>query len=264
MKIGFIGAGNMGGAILRGYVAAEKGREKEVYAFNRGQEKLDKLVSETGVNKCSSNAEVVDKSDMVIFAVKPIFFSKMFEGIKDNVRKDQIFVSIMASITIEELEEFLGSDAKIVRSMPNTPAMIGMGMASLSRNANVSDEEMALVKELFDSVGQSEEVEERLIPAVTALSGSSPAYVYMFIEAMADAGVAAGMPRDKAYKFAAQAVKGSAAMVLETGKHPGELKDMVCSPGGITIECVRVLEEQGMRGAVFNGALTAARFDAQK
>lgn len=264
MKIGFIGTGNMGGAILRGYVAAMSGREKEVYAFNLGPEKLDKLVSETGVNKCSSNSEVVDNSDMVIFAVKPIFFPKMFEGIKDNVRKDQIFVSIMASITIEELEGFLGKDAKIVRVMPNTPAMIGMGMASLSRNANISDDEMAAVKAVFDSVGQSEEVEERLIPAVTALSGSSPAYVYMFIEAMADAGVAAGMPRDKAYKFAAQAVKGSAAMVLETGKHPGELKDMVCSPGGITIECVRVLEEQGMRGAVFNGALAAAKFDAQK
>ena len=123
---------------------------------------------------------------------------------------------------------------------------------------------MAVVKGIFDAIGKSEEVEERLIPAVTALSGSSPAYVYMFIEALADAGVEAGMPRDKAYKFAAQAVKGSAEMVLETGLHPGALKDMVCSPGGITIEAVRVLEAKGMRSAVFDGALAAANFNAQK
>lgn len=264
MKVGFIGTGNMGGAILRGYVAAEKGREKDVYAFDALESALDKVVSETGVNKCASNSEVVDNSDLVLFAVKPIFFAKMFETIKDNVRKDQIFVSIVASVDIEELESFLGKDAKVVRVMPNTPAMVGMGMASLSRNANISDEEMAVVKGIFDAIGKSEEVEERLIPAVTALSGSSPAYVYMFIEALADAGVEAGMPRDKAYKFAAQAVKGSAEMVLETGMHPGALKDMVCSPGGITIEAVRVLEAKGMRSAVFDGALAAANFNAQK
>lgn len=264
MKVGFIGTGNMGGSILRGYVAAEKGREKEVYAFDASETVLDKVVNETGVNKCASNADVVNNSELVLFAVKPIFFAKMFESIKDTVKKNQIFVSIVASVTIEELESFLGKDAKIVRVMPNTPAMVGMGMASLSRNSNITDEEMAVVKGIFDAVGKSEEVEERLIPAVTALSGSSPAYVYMFIEALADAGVEAGMPRDKAYKFAAQAVKGSAEMVLETGMHPGALKDMVCSPGGITIEAVRVLEAKGMRSAVFDGALAAANFDAQK
>ena len=252
MKVGFIGTGNMGGSILRGYVAAEKGREKEVYAFDALESALDRVVSDTGVNKCASNSEVVDNSDLVLFAVKPIFFAKMFESIKDSVRKDQIFVSIVASVDIEELESFLGKDAKIVRVMPNTPAMVGMGMASLSRNANITDEEMAVVKGIFDAIGKSEEVEERLIPAVTALSGSSPAYVYMFIEALADAGVEAGMPRDKAYKFAAQAVKGSAEMVLETGLHPGALKDMVTSPGGTTIEGCEALERGGMRGAVID------------
>ncbi len=264
MKVGFIGTGNMGASILKGYVAAGNGRAANVYASNRSPEKLDLLAEETGINKCDSNGEVAANSDVLLFCVKPIFFPAMFESIKDRIRKDQIFVSIVASVGISELEEYLGRDAKIVRVMPNTPSMVGMGMASLSGNSNITPEDMKIVKEIFDSCGKSEEVEERLIPAVTALSGSSPAYVYMFIEAMADAGVAAGMPRDKAYKFAAQAVKGSAEMVLETGLHPGALKDMVCSPGGITIECVRILEEQGMRGAVFNGALAAANFNAQK
>lgn len=264
MKVGFIGTGNMGGSILRGYAAAIKGDEKSIYAYDVAAKTLDKAVADTGCTKCGSNKEVVENADLVLFAVKPIFFPGMVETIKDTVRPDQIIVSIVASYSIAELEEYLGKDKKIVRVMPNTPAMVGQGMASLSRNANVTDDEMAVAKALFDACGESEELEERLIPAVTALSGSSPAYVFMFIEALADAGVQAGMFRDKAYKFAAQAVKGSAEMVLKTGLHPGILKDMVCSPGGITIEAVRILEAKGMRSAVFDAALAVARTDAQK
>ena len=193
---------------------------------------------------------IVDNCDTVLFAVKPIFFGKMFESIKDSVRKDQLFISIVASTSIAELEEYLGKDARIVRVMPNTPAMVGEGMASLSPNANATEEDVEKAKAIFNACGKCEVMEERLIPAVTALSGSSPAYVFMFIEALADAGVQAGMFREPAYKFAAQAVKGSAEMVLETGLHPGILKDMVCSPGGTTIEAVRVLEKNGFRSAV--------------
>jgi len=264
MKVGFIGTGNMGGSILRGYAAANKGSEKDIFACDALEATLDKVVADTGCSRCGSNKEVVENSDVVLFAVKPIFFGKMYESIKDCISADKLYVSIVASTSIEELEEYLGKDKKIVRVMPNTPAMVGQGIASLSRNANVTDEDMAKAKALFDACGESEEVEERLIPAVTALSGSSPAYVFMFIEALADAGVEAGMFRDKAYKFAAQAVKGSAEMVLKTGLHPGILKDMVCSPGGITIEAVRILEAKGMRSAVFDAALAVANTNAQK
>ncbi len=261
MKLGFIGTGNMGGSILRGYVKANG--PEGVFGADVNQATLDKVVADTGIT-ATDNKGVVENCDTVLFAVKPIFFGKMFESIKDSIRKDQLFVSIVASTSIEELEEYLGKDARIVRVMPNTPAMVGEGMASLSPNANATEEDVEKAKLIFNSCGKCEVMEERLIPAVTALSGSSPAYVFMFIEALADAGVQAGMFREPAYRFAAQAVKGSAEMVLETGLHPGILKDMVCSPGGITIEAVRILEQQGMRSAVFNAALAVAGYDAQK
>ena len=261
MKLGFIGTGNMGGSILRGYVKANG--PEGVYGADANPDTLAKVVADTGITP-TDNKGVVDNCDTVLFAVKPIFFGKMFESIKDSVRKDQLFISIVASTSIAELEEYLGKDARIVRVMPNTPAMVGEGMASLSPNANATEEDVEKAKAIFNACGKCEVMEERLIPAVTALSGSSPAYVFMFIEALADAGVQAGMFREPAYKFAAQAVKGSAEMVLETGLHPGILKDMVCSPGGITIEAVRILEQQGMRSAVFNAALAVAGYDAQK
>ena len=152
--------------------------------------------------------------------------------------------------SIESVENIIGNDKKIVRTMPNTPSLVGEGMTSLSPNKNISKEELDFVKSLFDSLGKSEVVNEDLIHAVIGASGSSTAYAFMFIEAIADGAVRAGMPRDKAYKFAAQGVLGAAKMVLEEDKHPGELKDMVCSPGGTTIEAVKVLEEEKFRGAV--------------
>ena len=164
----------------------------------------------------------------------------------------KLVVSIAAGISLDIIESFLGKDKRIIRVMPNTPALVGEGMAGLSPNELVSDEEAELVKKLFESFGKAEIVPEKLQDAVCGISGSSPAYVFMFIEAMADGAVAEGMPRAQAYKFAAQAVLGSAKMVLETGKHPGELKDAVCSPGGTTIEAVAALEQAGFRSAVID------------
>lgn len=264
MKIGFIGTGNMGGAILRGFVKSNQEMAKNIYAYDAYGPTLDKVVADTGVNKCADANEVVKEAELLLLAVKPNMFGKVFSGVKDDLKKGQLIVSIVSGVSIEEIEAIAGKDAKIVRVMPNTPAMVNEGMASLSRNENITDEDMAEVAKIFDAVGESEELEEKLIPAVIAVSGSSPAYVYMFIEALADAAVKEGMPRSKAYKFAAQAVKGSAEMVLKTGRHPGDLKDMVCSPGGNTIEAVRILEERGMRSAVIEAAHGAAVTTAMK
>lgn len=264
MKIGFIGTGNMGGAILRGYVASNQELAKSVYAYDAYEPTLDKVVADTGVNKCASANEVAKEAELLLLAIKPNMFVKVFTGVKDDLKKDQLIVSIVSGISIEEIEGIAGKDAKIVRVMPNTPAMVNEGMASLSRNGNITDGDLAEVAKIFDAVGESEELDEKLIPSVIAVSGSSPAYVYMFIEALADAAVKEGMPRNKAYKFAAQAVKGSAEMVLKTGRHPGDLKDMVCSPGGNTIEAVRILEERGMRSAVIEAAHGAATTVAMK
>ena len=182
-------------------------------------------------------------------------FASVIPEIKDEVNADALVISIAAGKTMMQIEQAFGRKLKLVRCMPNTPAMVGEGCSGVCRNELVSDEEMEICMKLLSSFGIAEEIPEKLIDAVGAVSGSSPAYVFMFIEAMADAAVAGGMPRQQAYKFAAQAVLGSAKMVLETGKHPGELKDMVCSPAGTTIQAVRVLEEKGMRSAVIEAMM---------
>ena len=175
----------------------------------------------------------------------------MIQEIRDTVREDQILVSIAPGKTLSWLEETFARPLKIVRAMPNTPAMVKAGMTALCPNSRVTKEELLAVQNLFGGFSETEVTPEALMDVVTAVSGSSPAYVFLFLEAMADAAVAGGMPRNQAYRFAAQAVLGSAKMVLDTGKHPGELKDMVCSPAGTTIQAVRVLEEKGFRSAVF-------------
>ena len=175
--------------------------------------------------------------------------------IRDSLTEEQILVSIAPGKTLVWFDEVLGRNLKVIRTMPNTPSMVKEGMMGMCAGARVTDADMALVRDLCSGFSQTEVIPEHLMDVVTAVSGSSPAYVFMFIEAMADAAVAGGMPRQQAYKFAAQAVLGSAKMVLETGKHPGELKDMVCSPAGTTIQAVRVLEEKGMRSSVIEAMM---------
>lgn len=175
---------------------------------------------------------------------------KVLSEITSSLNKDSLVVSIAAGVTLDQLARALGHDRKIIRAMPNTPALVNAGMTSVTPNALVTPEDTADVLNIFRCFGEAEVIAEPMIHPVVGVSGSSPAYVFMFIEAMADAAVLGGMPRAQAYKFAAQAVMGSAKMVLETGEHPGALKDMVCSPGGTTIEAVRVLEEKGFRAAV--------------
>lgn len=251
MKIGFIGCGNMGGAMMKGMLDAKKCAKEDMITSDKSEAALLSKKESLGINTTTDNKEVAKFSDVLFLAVKPQFYESVIEDIKDVVTKEQIIVTIAPGKTLAWMKEKFGKELKIIRTMPNTPAMVKEGMMGMCPNENVTEAEIALVRDICDGFSNTEVIPEHLMDVVTAVSGSSPAYVFMFIEAMADAAVAGGMPRAQAYKFAAQAVLGSAKMVLETGKHPGELKDMVCSPAGTTIQAVRVLEERGMRSAVF-------------
>ena len=248
MKIGFIGAGNMGSAIIGGIV--KNNISDNIIVYDKNKEGLVKLSDKFGINIAKDNIEVVKESDILFLAIKPNILYDVIDEIKDDVNEETVIVSIVAGQSIEKIENAFGKNIKLVHVMPNTPALVGEGMSALCKNDDVTDKDMEVVLNIFKGIGVAEEVSEYMMDAVTSVSGSSPAYVFMFIEAMADAAVMGGMPRAKAYTFAAQAVVGSAKMVLETGKHPGELKDMVCSPAGTTIEAVKVLEKEGFRSSV--------------
>ncbi|MBQ8637227.1 MAG: pyrroline-5-carboxylate reductase [Clostridia bacterium] len=249
-SIGFIGAGNMGGAIMGGISA--KGLFDEVFVYDKNAEAANAAAEKYGVR--SENIKTAANADIVILAVKPNVLYSVIDEIKTYTSDDAVIVSIAAGQSIDKIENAFGKPIKLMRVMPNTPALVGEGMSALSPNKLLSQDKIstAEVLDIFKSLGKAEIVAENLMDAVTGVSGSSPAYVFMFIEALADAAVAAGMPRDKSYTFAAQSVLGAAKMVLETGTHPAELKDMVCSPGGTTIEAVKVLEEKGLRAAVMD------------
>lgn len=252
MKLGIIGAGNMASAIIGGIVNKGIIPAGEIICSSPVEAERQKAVESFGINATSDNKEVVNTSDVLLLAVKPQVIPVVAEEIKDTLRDDQLIISIVAGKTIAWYNEAFGRELKIVRTMPNTPALVGEGMTGVSPAPAVTEAELASALEILSSFGKAEVVPEKLMDSVVAVSGSSPAYVFIMIEAMADGAVKLGMPRDKAYKFAAQAVLGSAKMVLETGKHPAELKDMVCSPAGTTIEAVRVLEEAGFRASLID------------
>ncbi len=255
MKIGFIGLGNMARAIIGGMLREGISTREDIIGSAKTQKTRDAVREEYGIDVASSNQAVAAAADVLILAVKPQFLENVIGEIRDTVKEGTLVISIAAGKTLSWLSEAFDRPLGLVRCMPNTPALVGEGCTGVCVNDVVTDEELAYSLRLMGSFGRASLVEERLMDAVGAVSGSSPAYVFMFIEAMADAAVAAGMPRAQAYEFAAQAVCGSARLVLETGKHPGELKDMVCSPGGTTIEGVKVLEEAGFRGAVMDALL---------
>lgn len=252
MKIGFIGLGNMAGAIIGGMLKEGMVEAKDIIGSAKTEATLEKMAREYDINVTKSNAEAAAKADVLVLAVKPQFFGEVIADIKGVTREETLIISIAAGKSIAWIEEAFAKPIKLVRCMPNTPALVGEGCTGVCVNSRVSEEEKNYSVKLMESFGRASIVPENLIDAVGAVSGSSPAFVFMFIEAMADAGVAAGMTRKQAYEFAAQAVCGSAKLMLESGKHPGELKDMVCSPGGTTIQGVRVLEERGLRAAVMD------------
>ena len=252
MKLGFIGTGNMAGAIMGGIIRNEIFKPEEIIGADISKESRSKVQSAYGINVTEDNKKAASESEVLVLSVKPQYYAETIKEIKDCVREDQLIITIAPGKTLKWLEEQFEKKVKIVRAMPNTPALVGEGMTAACANDAVTEEEKEYALKILRSFGKVEIVAENMIDAVVAVSGSAPAYVFMFIEAMADEAVAAGMPRKQAYEFAAQSVLGSAKMVLETGKHPGELKDMVCSPGGTTIQAVKVLEEKGMRAAVMD------------
>ena len=251
MKIGFIGCGNMGSAMIGGILKKGVFAKEEIIVSNLTEEVSRRSREKLGVVTTMDNCEVVKNVRIVILAVKPQFYEEVIREVKAFLTPEHIVIGIAPGKTLGWLEEKCEQPLKVVRLMPNTPAQVGEGMTGVCINERVTEEDLQEVLTITNSFGRTEVVPERLMDAVGAVSGCSPAYVFMFIEAMADAAVAQGMPRKQAYQFAAQAVLGSAKMVLETGMHPGELKDMVCSPAGTTIEGVRTLEKQGFRSAVF-------------
>lgn len=272
MKIGFIGTGNMGGAILRGYACSRGALANEIFIYNRTEEKSRRIAAEITeerrrgggrpVEVCDSIRELADKSDVVIIGVKPKDVADVLK--QAAPAEGKIIISMAAGVNIDAMEKALdtvvkggGRGAKIVRIMPNTPAQVGAAMTSISRNGNVTDSEMSGIKEIFDSVGASEEVDEDMIDCVIGVSGSSPAYTYMYIEALAQAAEDNGMEPDKARRFAAQAVLGAAKMVLENEESLEQLRINVCSPGGTTIEAVRKLLENGFMNDVKQGMQAA-------
>ena len=232
-KIGFIGSGNMGRAMIGGIISSGLVPASHLIASAKTQVTLDTLSEQYGIRTTLDNETVAVESDIIFLAVKPYLYETVIKEIKDSVTDDKIIVAIAAGQTIS-----------------NTPAMVQEAMSAITPNEHITEEETKMVVSLFESFGKAEIVPESLMDAVVGVSGSSPAYVYMFIEAMADAAVNDGMPRAQAYKFAAQSVLGAAKMVLETGKHPGELKDAVCSPSGTTIAAVAKLEEGSFRSTV--------------
>ena len=254
-KIGFIGAGNMAQAIVEGITGAFEGIERKVFVSDKDKERAKKLARSSRINLCKNNVQVTERANIILLAVKPNIYQYVLEEIRDYIGEDHILVSIAAGISIEYIQSFFKTPVKIVRTMPNTPALVGEGMTAVSANNQLTQKELDGILKIFNSIGRTDLIGEELMDMIPSISGSSPAYVYMFIEALADGGVLQGMPRDKAYKYAAQAVLGGAKMVLETGKHPGELKDQVCSPGGTTIKAVHSLEKNSFRGSIIDAMI---------
>ncbi len=271
--IGCIGCGMMGGALIK--AVAQKVGGNKILLSDADVEKAKLLASEIGAEVASSNEQIIKKCTHIIVAVKPAFFSSLLEQIKfaynDKLiscgqKNFPVIISIMAGFSIEKIEQMSNQIGiasglqNIIRLMPNLPATVNEGMIALCTKEKLSDEfkqEVEFVKDILSEAGKVEQVSEKLMDAVTAISGSGPAYGFMFIEALADAAVSFGMPRNQAYIYAAQTLKGAAQMVLETKQHPAQLKDAVCSPAGTTIDAVASLEENGFRNAIIKSAQKA-------
>lgn len=251
-KIGFIGCGNMGKAMLGALVKCNDINKQDIIVSTKSKYSAEDITSNYNVKATTDNIEVAKEADVLFLAVKPYFFKEVIAEIRDSIKDNALIISIAAGVSIEKIEAMFGKNIKLIRTMPNTPALVGEGMSAVCPNKNVSEEELKYVGSLYDTFGKYEVLEEKDFHAFIALCGSSPAYVFMFIEAMADAGVKLGLPRAKAYKLAEQSILGSAKLALETGKHPAILKDEVCSPGGTTIEAVIDFERNGFRGTVIS------------
>lgn len=242
----------MAQAMIGGMIKSNLIQPERLIASAKSEETVNKVQQTYHIEVTTNNKYVAEQADILFLAIKPNLHFSIIEEIKDVIKQNTLIITIAAGISLDDIEGAFKRKMKVIRSMPNTPSLIGEGMSAICRNESVTDEDLQEVIQIFSCFGKVEVIEEKLMDSIPAISGSSPAYVYLFIEALADGGVKSGLSREQAYKLAAQAVLGAAKMVLETGKHPGELKDEVCTPGGATIEAITELEKQGFRAAVIS------------
>lgn len=240
----------MGSALLRRIVKNDINHEFDLSAFDTNTSLLNTITNELNIKEEINSKNLVKNCDIIFLAIKPQYCEAVLKNIRSELTPDKILVSIVVGLSTYYMKSILGNKARIVRTMPNTPALVGEGMTLVSWDESIDNVEKNAIIQILSWSGKVEAMDESLMSEVTALTGSSPAYVFMLIEAMADGAVKWGINRNQAYRLAAQTVLGSAKMVLETGQHPGELKDMVCSPGGTTIEAVAALEREGLRNAI--------------
>lgn len=256
MKIGFIGMGNMASAIAKGIIKSNFIAGSDVYAYDIDQNKLLNMHQEFAVNQCTSERELVDSADIIVMAVKPNIIESVIAKVKDDMANKAV-ISIVAGYDYEKYNDLLLPSTRHLTIMPNTPALVLSGMTLFEKENSLLEAELDYATKMFSSIGEVVILPSYQMKAGGSISGCGPAFVYMFIEAMADGGVSLGLPREVAYKLASQTLIGSGMMQKETGLHPGVLKDQVCSPGGITIKGVETLEENGFRNAVFKAVKEA-------
>lgn len=257
-KIGFYGVGNMGQAMIQGILRANIYQTTDIVVYEHSR-KVKAFAELVGIRSTPKIDQIAEECQIIIFAVKPNVLPNLLAELEEYLTPHQLLISVAAGVTLKTMETILSPIHKIIRAMPNTPALVGAGMSSLTENGSVTSQDKKQTLLIFNSFGLAEFVPEKLIDAVVGVSGSSPAYVYMFIEALADGAVLEGMSRQQAYKFASQAVLGAAKMVIETEKHPGVLKDQVTSPSGTTIEAIKTLEENKLRATVIQAVQSAAK-----
>ena len=254
----FLGAGAMGEALSRGLIAAEIYAPADITFFDIDEARVRALADNLGARAATSTLEAAHNADAILIAVKPQHIESALEPLRAQLRADQLVMSIAAGVSTSRLEACFDGEIPVVRVMPNTPALVGAAATAICRGRYATSDNLAVAKGIFEAVGLCVEADEKLLDAVTGLSGSGPAYVFNFIEALADGGVRAGLGREVALKLAAQTVMGAAKMVLETGEHPGVLKDRVASPGGTTIAGLHELERGGLRGIVMDAVVAAS------
>lgn len=257
-KIGFIGGGNMAEAFIKGLINGGH-PSAELLVAEPAAARRTFLANTYGVTTTSDNLEVVGNAGIIILAIKPQLATSVVPALAPVCTAQKLLISVLAGVATATLEELLGGTPRVVRAMPNTPALVGAGAAGLCRGRYASAEDLTLAQELFATVGIACLVNEEQLDAVTGLSGSGPAYIFTVIEALADGGVQEGLPRDIALALATQTVLGAARLVKESGEHPAQLRDKVCSPGGTTIAAVQVLEEKGLRSALMAAVSAATR-----
>lgn len=262
-SVGFIGAGRMATALATGLVQADFATADNIFASDAYPAALDAFAKTTKAQPVATNREVLEHAEIIILAVKPQQMGEVLADIASHVADTHLVVSIAAGVPLSTLLNSLGADARVVRVMPNTPCLVGEGASAFALGGASGDADASTVNEMLSTVGTAVQVKEQLLDAVTGLSGSGPAYVYQFIEALSDGGVRVGLPRDIATQLAAQTVLGAAKMVLETGEHPGQLKDAVTSPGGTTIAGLQALEEGSLRGVVMKAVTVATERSQQ-